>query len=192
MSVKTTCLLGLLAVSIVAASALPGRATNPRADDAALLAARSKVHAGNCDLQPGTSAGFAIRRYEFSGKRLVEIPCRLTIRSVMSVFFTEDAGGLHPLFFASALLDYRQDANGRIDWKKARIAGFQAVGELPNPHVDTDAGVIYASFRLPPGVADGSVLSVYRLDDGALIRVEVSIAGSKKAVRAFVWSSPKP
>lgn len=182
-----------VAASVAAATISLGHTADAGVSEAALLAARAAVHAGNCDLQPTDSPSFPIQRHDLPDRTtLVEMPCRLTIRSIMSVFFIEDAGGLHPLFFASALLDYRADQNGRINWKNVRIAGFTAVGELPEAYVDTQAGVVHSSFRVPPGDADGTILSVYRLDDGALIRVEVAINGPKSVERTAVWSAAKP
>jgi len=96
MPAKITALSGLLAISIMAAVAIPG-------------------HGDNCNPMPSTDTGFAIERNKLSHMTLIQVPCRFTVNSIESVFFTQDDGGLHPLFFASALIDYRHDGNGHID-----------------------------------------------------------------------------
>jgi len=186
-----TALSGFLAVSIMAALAVPDRAGAAMADDSAVLAARAEVHGADCNLKPNADPGLAIERYKLRYKTLIQVPCRYTINSVESVFFTEDSGGLHPLFFATAGVAYRHDNNGRIDWARARIDGFTAVGELSDASIDTKAGVIHSNIRLAPGEADGAILSVYRLADAALIRVEIDITGKKAPVRIFAWPVKK-
>lgn len=184
---RITTLEAALLAALLASAAAPCYAAAAQVSDAAIFAARAAVDPGSCDMKPGGGSGFEIRRYKLSHATLIEVPCRLTVNSVMSIFFTENEGVLSPLPFAVAALDYRHDRNNRIDWKKARIAGFIGVMELPDAEVDAKAGVIYSSFRLAPGDADGTVLSVYRLSDDTLARVDVNISGIRKPVRSFTW-----
>lgn len=181
-----------LLVASLAATPLLARAEGEKVDDAAVLAARDAVDPGNCSIRPADGSGFAIKRFELPHTTLIEVPCRTTVNSVMSIFFSQDDGVLHPIPFAAAAIDYRHDEHDRIDWSKAHISGFVGVQELPDAYVDQKAGKIYSAIRLPAGEADGTITSVYRLDDELLARVDIDITGKKASVRSFAWPAAKP